>query len=236
MTQLVQLSRFVRRASYDDISDDAQRDLKVFGTYSHPSSLSWSLKNDPPQGPKSVKRRIPNMMTSLIIALAVFVAFSTVKAQNEATPPPTDAQIAIIAVTADTVDIDAGKIAVEKTSNRSVKEFAETMVRDHTAVNVRATALAKKLGVTPQESDISKSLKADRDKKIAELKAMAGAEFDKAYIDNEVSYHEAVLRVLDKTLIPNTRNAELRKLLESARPIFVSHLAHAKKLQESLRK
>ena len=176
------------------------------------------------------------MFKSLITALAVFAAFSTVQAQNEATPPPTDAQIAMIAVTADTVDIDAGKMAVEKTSNRAVKEFAETMVRDHTAVNVKATALAKKLGVTPQESDTSKSLKADGDKKIAELKAMTVADFDKAYIDNEVSYHEAVLGVLDKTLIPNTRNAELRKLLESARPIFVAHLAHAKKLQESLRK
>ena len=177
------------------------------------------------------------MLRSLITALAVFAAFSTVQARNEAaTPPPNDAQIAMIAVTADTVDIDAGKMAMEKTSNRAVKEFAETMVRDHTAVNVKATALAKKLGVTPQESDISRSLKADGDKKIAELKAMTSAEFDKAYIDNEVSYHEAVLGALDKTLIPNTRNAELRVLLESARPIFVSHLAHAKKLQASLNK
>jgi putative membrane protein len=177
------------------------------------------------------------MLKSLIIALAVFSAFSTVQAQNVATtPPPTDAQIAMIAVTADTVDIDAAKLAAQKTSNRAVKEFAETMVRDHTAVNVKATALAKKLGVTPQQSDTSRSLKADGDKKMAELKTLTGAEFDKAYIDNEVSYHEAVLGVLDKTLIPNTRNAELKMLLESARPIFVSHLAHAKQLQASLTK
>ena len=157
----------------------------LLGPSSHQSSLSRSLKNAPPRGPKPRKRRIPNMLKSLIITLAVFSAFSTVQAQNEATtPPPTDAQIAMIAVTADTVDIDAGKIAVEKTSNRAVKEFAETMVRDHTAVNVKATALAKKLGVTPQESDTSRSLKADGDKKMAELKTMTGAEFDKAYIDN----------------------------------------------------
>jgi putative membrane protein len=177
------------------------------------------------------------MLKSLITALAVFAAFSTVLAQNEpATPPPTDAQIAMIAVTADTVDIDAGKMALEKTKNRAVKEFAETMVRDHTAVNTKAAALAKRLGVTPQASDISRSLKAEGDKKMAELHAMTGGEFDRAYIDNEVSYHEAVLGVLDKTLIPNTRNAELKTLLESARPIFVSHLAHAKKLQASLNK
>ena len=174
---------------------------------------------------------------ALTITLVAFAAFGTVYAQTTTTaPPPTDAQIAMIAVTADTVDIDAGKMAAQKTSNRAVKEFAETMVRDHTAENVKASALAKKLGVTPQESDTSRSLKADGDKKMAELKTMTGAEFDKAYVDNEVNYHEAVLGVLDKTLIPNTRNAELKMLLESARPIFVSHLAHAKKLQVSLSK
>jgi putative membrane protein len=71
---------------------------------------------------------------------------------------------------------------------------------------------------------------------MAQLMTLTGAAFDKAYIDNEVSYHEAVLGVLDKTLIPNTRNAELKSLLESARPIFVTHLEHAKKLQASLTK
>jgi putative membrane protein len=176
------------------------------------------------------------MLKSLIVVLAAFATFSNVHAQNEAAAPPTDAQIAMIAVTANSVDIDAAKMAKQKTSNKAVKEFTETMVRDHTAVNTKATALVKKLGVTPEESDTSRSLRSDGDKKMAELKTMTGAQFDKAYIDNEVSYHEAVLGVLDKTLIPNSKNAELKSLLESARPIFVSHLDHAKKLQASLSK
>ena len=177
------------------------------------------------------------MLKSLILPLVAFAAFSTIHAQNEAAAPaPTDPQIAMIAVTANSVDIDTAKMAKQKTSNKAVKEFADTMVRDHTAVNSKATALVKKLGVTPEESDTSKSLKSDGEKKMAELKAMTGAEFDKAYIDNEVNCHEAVLGVLDKTLIPNTKNMELKSLLESARPIFVSHLEHAKKLQASLGK
>src|SRR6185295_12885676 len=88
----------------------------LLGPRSHQSSLSRSLKNAPPRGHKPRKRSVPNMLKSLIIALAVFSAFSTVQAQNEATtPPPTDAQIAMIAVTADTVDIDAAKMAAKKT-------------------------------------------------------------------------------------------------------------------------
>ena len=174
---------------------------------------------------------------ALIVTAAAFAAFSTVHAQTtSAAPPPNDAQIAMIAVVANAVDVDAGKLAAEKSSNKEVKAFAETMVRDHTAVNAKATALAKKLGVTPEESATSKSLKADGDKMLAKLKAMSGAEFDKAYVDNEVAYHEAVIGVVTTTLIPNTKNAELKSLLESAGPIFTSHLEHAKTLQKALNK
>jgi putative membrane protein len=179
------------------------------------------------------------MKSLAIIAMsAALAAFGTTSyAQTSAAEsPPNDAQIAQIVLTADTVDIDYGKMAAKKTSNPEVKAFAETMVRDHSAVNDKATALAKKLGVTPEASATSKSLKADGDKMLAKLKAMHGAEFDKAYIDNEVSYHEAVIAALDKTLLPNAKNAELKSLLETGRPIFASHLEHAKQLQKSLNK
>lgn len=110
------------------------------------------------------------------------------------------------------------------------------MIRDHSAVNKQAVALATKLGVTPEESATSKSLKSGGEKTLATLKALDGAAFDVAYVDNEVGYHEAVIGVLDETLIPNTKNAELKALLESSRPVFVTHLEHAKMLQKSLKK
>jgi len=174
---------------------------------------------------------------AIIVTSVALAAFGSAYAQtNAAGSPPNDAQIAMIAVVADTVDVDAGKLAAEKASSKEVKAFAETMVRDHTAVNAKATALAQKLGVTPEESDTSKKLKADGDKTLAKLKGLSGAEFDKAYVDNEVAYHDAVIEVVTKTLIPNTKNAELKSLLESAGPIFASHLEHAKQLQKSLTK
>jgi putative membrane protein len=175
-------------------------------------------------------------LRTLITAAAALTALGTINAETTAAGAPNDAQIAMIAVVADTVDIDAGKLAAGKASSKEVKAFAETMVRDHTAVNAKATALAKKLGVTPEESDTSKSLKAEGDKILARLKGLSGAEFDKAYVDNEVAYHEEVIGVVTKTLIPNTKNAELKSLLESAGPIFVAHLEHAKHLQKSLTK
>ena len=173
----------------------------------------------------------------LILASIALTAVDTANAEDKASASvPTDAQIAMIVVVADTVDVDYGKLAVKRTINQAVKEFAETMIRDHTAVNDKAIALAKKLGVTPEESDTSKRLKSNGEKELAKLKALTGAEFDKAYVDNEVSYHEAVIGLLDKTLIPNTSNAELKSLIESGRPIFAAHLEHAKKLRASLNK
>jgi putative membrane protein len=176
-----------------------------------------------------------NKYAILSLAGAALGTFAAAAAETASSAAPTDPQIAMIAVTADTVDIDAGKLAAEKSSNPKVKEFAELMVRDHTSVNEQASALAKKLGLTPAESATSRSLKASGEKEMAKLKGMSGAEFDKAYVDNEVSYHESVLAAVDKTLIPNAQNAELKRLLKSARPIFVSHLNHAKELQSSLR-
>ncbi len=170
----------------------------------------------------------------VITIVAVVLAGVLAQAQTSPASGPTDPQIAMIVVTADNVDIAAGKLAAKKSSNPKVKEFAELMVRDHTSVNNQATQLAKKLNVTPEESPTSKSLKSDGVKNLAKLRGLSGAEFDKAYIDNEVTYHEAVIKAVDDALIPNAKNAELKALLESGKPIFESHLNHAKELQTSL--
>lgn len=155
-------------------------------------------------------------------------------------PPPAtaaainDAQIAHIAVTANAIDSTAGELAKQKGSTKAVKDFAQIMVTDHGGVNQQAVALATKLGVTPEDNDVSRTLKSGADANIANLQSLTGAAFDKAYIDHEVSYHQAVLDALDKTLVPGSQNAELKGLLQNVRPAFVAHLDHAKKVQAGL--
>lgn len=149
--------------------------------------------------------------------------------------PPNDAEIAAIVVAANAVDIDAGKLAQSRTGSKTVRAFAERMVADHTSVNQQATALVQKLNVTPAENDTSMGLKKDGGATLAKLKGMSGKAFDKAYVDNEVTYHQTVLDALDKTLIPNAANAELKALLVKVRPAFVAHLEHAKHLQAELK-
>src|SRR5581483_8504268 len=103
--------------------------------------------------------------------------------------------------TTDSIDIAAGKLAESKSKNKEVKAFAKQMVTDHTAVNKQASALAKKLGVTPKDNPTSDSLKKGAQENMDNLKKLKGAEFDKQYVDHEVAYHQAVLDTIDQTLI-----------------------------------
>jgi putative membrane protein len=148
---------------------------------------------------------------------------------------PNDAQIASIVVTANQVDIDAGKLAQAKGRSSEVKAFGKQMVTDHTGVNKAAVALVTKLKVTPEDNPTSQSLKSGGAENVKNLQGLKGKKFDKAYIDHEVAYHEQVLDAIDKVLVPSAKNEELKALIVKVRPAFVGHLEHAKKIQASLK-
>jgi putative membrane protein len=145
-----------------------------------------------------------------------------------------DAKVADIALTADAIDSSAGKFAMEKSKTKAVRDFAQTMVRDHSAVNAKAVELAQKLGVTPEDNDVSKQLKDGADQAHDNIADLEGAAFDRAYMDREIAYHQAVLDALDSTLIPSAQNAELKQFLTSVRPNFEAHLKRAKAVRQDL--
>jgi len=151
------------------------------------------------------------------------------------TAKPTDAQIAHIAYTAGQIDVETGKLALKKSQNKDVRAFAQRMVGDHTAVNDQALALVKKLNVTPEDNPTSQSLVDQANPARADLSALNGAEFDKAYVANEVAFHKTVNDALSTTLIPAAQNPELKSLLESGLKLFEAHLEHAEQLVETLR-
>ena len=148
---------------------------------------------------------------------------------------PTDPQIAHIAYTAGKIDIAAGKQALSRSHNKTVRSFAREMVRDHTAVNNRALALVNKLHVTPQNNPTSQSLTDAADAERAKLAKMHGAAFDREYINNEVAYHRTVNGALESTLIPNAKNGELRSLLQTGLALFREHQAHAEQIARNLK-
>ncbi len=171
--------------------------------------------------------------TYLIAAAAILAAASA--GPVLAADGPNDAEIAHIAYTAGAIDAAAGKLALAKSHNAAIRSFAETMVRDHEAVNGQAIALVKKLGVTPADNATSQALTKQAEQTGAKLRVLEGAAFDRAYVENEVAFHRTVNQALKSSLIPSADNGDLKSLLETGLQLFGQHQTHAEQLATSLK-
>jgi putative membrane protein len=166
------------------------------------------------------------------IAVAVLMS-GTLFGQNTKL---TDPEIASVAVTANQIDINFAKIAKEKSKNSDILQFADMMTKDHQSVIDQAVALVKKLGVTPKDNALSMKLNAEAENTAKTLRSKSDADFNKAYIDNEVGYHKAVISTVEGQLIPQSQNAELKALLQKVLPVLKTHLEHAQMVQKKFMK
>ena len=146
-----------------------------------------------------------------------------------------DVEIAPAAYTADDLDIAYAKIALEKSKTPAIRQFAELMVKDHTAANEAALALVKKLGVTPKDNAFSQALIKNGEAKKSELRGLSGAAFDKAFAQNELAYHQVVVKTVAEQWIPTIQNAEFKKFITDANEIFKVHQMHAQHVVDGLK-
>ena len=167
----------------------------------------------------------------VLMSFTLFACAHSGDPAAESTSQLTDANIAAIVVGANKIDISAGQIALNRAADPEVKKFAQRMVTDHQSVLDAAVKLATRLNVTPVNNDLVHTLAKQAAEHEAELGTLSGKAFDKAYIDHEVAYHEAVIGVVKSQLIPGAENQELKDMLVSVLPAFDAHLAHSKKVQ-----
>ena len=173
---------------------------------------------------------------ALVSMAVVSLTFFAAPAFAQTNTTLSDAEVASVAVIANQIDINYGEIAKEKSKNPEVLRFAETMIRDHKAVIAQAAALVKKLGVTPKDNAVSKKLLADAVITKKTLNSKSGKAFNRAYIDNEVAYHKAVISAVEGLLIPEAENKELKELLTNVVPALKAHLDHAIMVQGHISK
>jgi putative membrane protein len=179
------------------------------------------------------RRRFPMFVRLTAAVAALCLLGGGAFAQSAA--KPTDPQIAHIAYTAGVIDVANAKQALARSKNKTVREFAQEMVRDHEAVNKQALALVKKLNVKPEDNDTSRALTKQASAKRVELSKLSGKAFDRAYVENEVAYHKTVNGALETTLIPSASNAELKSLLETGLKLFQAHQQHAEHVAAGLK-
>lgn len=145
-----------------------------------------------------------------------------------------DLEIAHVAYTADNIDIRYANIALKRSRNPEIHAFAQTMIRDHTAVNELALGLLEKLGASAQDNFLSQKLNADSEAVVTKLNSLSGPEFDRYYAANELAYHKAVNDLVENSFIPNIDNGEVKELFEAGLAIFKGHQEHAQMMVNNL--
>ena len=171
-------------------------------------------------------------MKTLTLALGLALAATGLAAQAD--EAMNDLEIAHTAYTAGGLDIRYAHLALAISENDTVRDFAQTMIRDHTAVNEAAGALIAELNVTPQDNALSQALVEGAAAKRAELMALAGNAFDCAYAENELGYHQIVNKTVAESFIPAVTVAPLKALLEDALVTFKAHEKHAEQMVAGL--
>jgi putative membrane protein len=146
-----------------------------------------------------------------------------------------DLEIAHTAYTAGQLDIRYAHLALAVSENEAVRDFAETMIRDHTAVNVAAGALIGELNVTPQDNALSQALVSGAAAKRAEFMTLSGEAFDCAYATNELGYHQIVNQAVGEKFIPWATVPQLKALLSDALVTFKAHEGHAEAMVADLK-
>jgi putative membrane protein len=171
---------------------------------------------------------------AVIFAVSALFGVSTKVSAQQAAAKLDDPTIVAIFDAANTYDIETGSLAHRKGSSHAVREFGEMIAHDHENVRTQGRTLAKSLGVTPTPPANFALATAHADA-MKSLRAKSGKDFDRAFLQQEVDFHNAVIDAVTKTLLPAIQNAQLKDLVTKVAPAFVAHRDRAQALLNGLK-
>ena len=146
----------------------------------------------------------------------------------------TDENIFALLDEANSADSTAGAVAVTKGTAAAVRDYGRRMVRDHHQLRAQGEALAKRLKITPA-APTEDPVASAAQKHMGNINSTAkGKDFDKAYIDGEVEIHKSVLELATEAA-RQTKNTELKNLIQKAAPVIQGHLDLAQSVQKGLK-
>jgi putative membrane protein len=171
---------------------------------------------------------------SVAALFTVFGSAHPATATAQAAAKLDDPTIVAIFDAANTYDIETGSLAVKKGHSRDVRDFGAMLVRDHRNVREQGRELAKSLHVTPtppKDFALAKAHVAA----MRSLRAVKGKAFDRAFLQHEVDFHNAVIDAMTKTLLPAIQNARVKDLVTKVAPAFAAHRDRAQSLLDGLK-
>ncbi len=147
----------------------------------------------------------------------------------------TDANIAAILSAANQAEIRPSQLAQQRAQNQQVRQYAQRMITDHTALEDSMRALTRQQNVTPQDNQLSRQMLAQTDSVTQRLQGLQAAEFDREYMRFMVQSHQLTLETIDRQLLQAAQNPQLRTAVQQrVRPAVEGHLQEAQQLQGTL--
>jgi putative membrane protein len=204
------------------------------GSTSEPKSQGSEPAMSEPEPAPAALAPTPTAQPTADDSMAANVTAAPAAANEPAPTPLADAQIAAITDTANTGEVEQATVAQKKAKNARVKKFAGMMIAHHTKAKQDQAKLLKKLNMTPEENPKSTALAEESKTAVESLKNTEPSDFDRVYIDGQVSAHQKVLDMLVNELIPNAKHADLKAALEEFRPKVEAHLTEAQEIQSLL--
>jgi len=144
----------------------------------------------------------------------------------------TDAQIMAVTTVANQGEVAQAKAALPKLTRDDARQFATMMVQMHTDAQTRQEALGRSQGMTPEDNELSRSLKRQSDAIVEQLH-QASEDVDRTYMQAQVSVHTDVLKTIDERLLPAAKTEALKQELKTARAEVSQHLERARSIAES---
>ncbi len=140
-----------------------------------------------------------------------------------------DAKFATTAAVGGMAEVALGKLAVTKTSNAAIKDFANMMITDHGQANAELASIASAKNITlPTEPDSAHLKKAD------ELSKLSGKKFDKAYVDAMIDGHKKTLDLMNNEA-KNGSDSTLKAFAAKIVPTVQKHLDAINKIHDSMK-
>jgi putative membrane protein len=160
---------------------------------------------------------------SLLTVLSICFAGMSLAAQGVTSDEKTFMQKA---AQSDETEISLAKLALNRSNNPQIKQFAQTMITDHTKSTSLLKPIAAKDGVSLPEN-----MGAANEAKYKALEKKSGEAFDKSYIDTMVSAHESLLQEVQAEA-GKAQDPQLKQFIATVQPIVTHHLQMAKQLQQ----
>lgn len=126
-------------------------------------------------------------------------------------------------------EVELGKLGEQRATQKSVKDFAAMMVKDHTAANSEVTALAARLNVTLPATYAEEHKKTAKD-----LGDKSAKDFDKDFMDAMISNHKKVIDKF-KDASDDDMNAEVKTFINNTIPTLQAHLDAAEAIRKTLK-